>query len=120
MNKTSKKLGGYAEKIAAEYLEKKGLKVQKLNHRNNIGEIDIVAKDGDVFVFVEVKAKTGDQFGSPLDMVGYRKQEKLRKLAKSYFVQNELDESLYRIDVIAIDFSQNQPKIDWIKSAVEE
>lgn len=120
MNSKSKELGNIAEKTAAEYLEKQGLKIKELNHRNKIGEIDIIAQDGDIYVFVEVKAKTSNRLGGPADMVGYKKQEKLKKLARYYFFQNELEELDYRIDVVALDFSVTPPKISWIKSAVEE
>lgn len=69
-------------------------------------------------VFVEVKTKMGDALGSPEEMVGLRKQKKLKEVAELYLIENELDDN-YRIDVVAVDLSKPQPKINWLKSAVE-
>lgn len=120
MTKQRKKLGSEAEKMAARYLAKQGLEIIEFNHRNKIGEIDLIAKDGDVFVMVEVKAKTGVGRGSPEEMVDARKQRKLIRTAEGYFMLNEIENPDWRIDVVAVEFDQfGNHKTNWLKSAVE-
>lgn len=116
-----KKLGSEAERITADYLESQGLEILERNHRNRIGEIDIIAKEGSIFVFVEVKAKTGYGRGSPEEMVDRRKQRKIIQIAQAYFLQKEISDPEWRIDVVAVDFDNfGQYKINWLKSAVED
>lgn len=121
MTKQRKKLGSEAERITAEYLEGQGLKVLERNHRNKIGELDIVAKDGDIFIIVEVKAKTGTGAGSPEEMINYYKQKKLINTAKAYFMLKGIENPNWRIDVVAVDFDIfGDHKINWLQSAVED
>lgn len=121
MTKQRKKLGSEAERIAADFLRSRGLEIIELNHRNKIGEIDIIAKDGDIFVIVEVKSKTGIGRGSPEEMVDQRKQRKLIKTAEAYFMLNEIDEPDWRIDVVAVEYDNfGGYKINWLKNAVED
>lgn len=120
MTRQRKVLGNSAEDIAVGFLEKQGLKIVARNHRNKIGEIDIIAKDGDIFVIVEVKAKTGEGRGSPEEMVDFRKQRKVKRTAEAYFLEKEVEDPDWRIDVVAVEFDLlGNPKINWIKSAVE-
>ncbi|MCX6811913.1 MAG: YraN family protein, partial [Candidatus Berkelbacteria bacterium] len=118
MTQKSQKLGNKGEEIACEFLKRQGLEIIARNYRNQMGEIDIIAKDGDILVFVEVKTKKGNELGSPEEMVGLKKQRKLKKVSQMYFVENDLEPN-YRIDVIAVDFSLILPRINWLKSAVE-
>lgn len=122
MTKQRKKLGSKAERIAAQYLERHGLKIIEFNHRNKIGEIDLIAQDGDIFVIVEVKSKTGVGRGSPEEMVDQHKQRKLIKTAQAYFLEQEIEDPDWRIDVVAVEFNDLTPsyKINWLKSAVED
>jgi putative endonuclease len=118
MTKKSQKLGNKGETIASEFLQKQGLKIIERNYHNNLGEIDIICREADILVFVEVKTKTGSDLGSPEEMVGLKKQKKLRDISQLYLVENELEEN-YRIDVVAVDCSCLPPQINWLKSAVE-
>lgn len=102
MKNGNKILGTFAENEACEALKRKGFKILKRNFHNRFGEIDIIAKDGDTTVFVEVKAKTGIFLGTPEEMINSQKLSKIRKLASVYL--NGLS-VLCRIDVIAIVFS---------------
>ncbi|MBU2595636.1 YraN family protein [Patescibacteria group bacterium] len=121
MTKQRKKLGSEAEGITADFLRSKGLRIIELNHRNKIGEIDIIAKDGDIFIIVEVKSKTGIGRGSPEEMVDRRKQRKLIRTAEAYFMLQEIDEPDWRIDVVAVEYDNfGDFKINWLKNAVEE
>ena len=89
---------------AEEYLMQKGYKILERNFRNRSGEIDIIAKDGEYFCFIEVKYRTTNDFGSPLEAVDYRKQNQIRKVAMYYLMKNKLSEwTPCRFDVIGFE-----------------
>ena len=94
--------GKTSEIIAANYLKKKGYKILKTNYKNKIGEIDIIAKDKDYIVFVEVKARMSRAFGDPLEAIDEQKQWKIRSVANIYLMQNKQTEANCRFDAIAI------------------
>ncbi|OGG12620.1 hypothetical protein A2875_05415 [Candidatus Gottesmanbacteria bacterium RIFCSPHIGHO2_01_FULL_46_14] len=96
--------GRLAEDYAAETLKKKGLKILERNFGNKFGEIDIIAQDQDTLVFVEVKAKTGIEFGLPEEMISPRKLQKVRNTAMVYTKGKSLP---CRIDVVAVVLDQN-------------
>lgn len=100
MNDKRTWLGG--EAIAKEYLQKCGLKILQTNYKTNFGEIDIIARDGDYFVFVEVKARATLKFGRPAEAVTKTKQHKLRQLATAYLTSKKLFPSLMRFDVVEV------------------
>jgi len=82
----------------------KGYKILERNFRNRGGEIDIIAKDKDYFCFIEVKYRTTNEFGSPLEAVDFRKQNQIRKVALYYLMKNKLSEwTPCRFDVIAFE-----------------
>lgn len=86
---------------AEEYLLQNGYKILERNFRNRSGEIDIIAKDGECFCFIEVKYRTTNDFGNPFEAVDYRKQNQIRKVANYYFMKNKLSEwTPCRFDVI--------------------
>jgi putative endonuclease len=118
MTLKSKKLGNKGEEIAVDFLKKQGLEIIARNYRNKAGEIDIICREADIFVFIEVKTKMGNQLGTPEEMVGLKKQKKLKQITQMYFMEKEMEPN-YRIDVIAVDFSQIPSSINWLKSAVE-
>ena len=70
-------LGIYGEKLALKYLKKQKYKILEKNFRCALGEIDIVAKDGGFLVFVEVKTRSSNAFGEPMEAVDFYKQRKL-------------------------------------------
>lgn len=109
---TSKQISGIkGEDLAASYLSKKGYKIIKRNFRARGGEIDIIAKDGDTLVFIEVKARSTDEFGSPLEAITYRKMKSLIKTAEFYKIKNPNLPELMRIDAVAISLdSENKVK----------
>ena len=80
--------GKISEKLVAKHLKKLGYKVVNRNFTTPYGEADLVVNKDGVIVFVEVKARTSDLFGEPKDAVGYKKQEKYRKIA-SYYMQKK-------------------------------
>ena len=101
MNK--RQVGTSYEKIAAAYLEKNGYVVLEHNYRNKIGEIDIVAKDGEYLCFVEVKYRKTKYYGMAVEAVDYKKQKIIYKVAEIYLSSNRLSiETPCRFDVVAI------------------
>ncbi len=98
-------IGREGEKLAVDYLNKKGYKILEKNFRTKLGEIDIIAKDGNFIVIVEVKRRFSDKFGEPELAVNYRKQQKLKKLAL-YYLKHIGKEYPVRFDVIAIKGSE--------------
>ena len=104
------------EIIAAEYLRKKGFKILELNHKNKIGEIDIIAKDKDCLVFVEVKVRMSRAFGDPAEAVDFKKQQKLRRVVELYLIMKKVIDEKCRFDVVSILGDEN-PQINHILNA---
>jgi len=129
-----KQTGASGEDLAAQYLKKSGYKIIAQNYRTKIGEIDILAQIKEktpassflfflkrrqsVIVVVEVKTKSGADFGEGFEMVNYFKQRKLLSLAK--LIQAEYPDQTIRIDVISVDMSIKPPEIKHFENAVEE
>lgn len=102
--------GRQGEEIARQYLITKGFEIIEHNFRTRFGEIDIIAADRKTLVFVEVKVKIGDQFGSPEEMIGPGKRWQIRQMAEVYLQQNPQIAISYpqqRLDAVCII---NQPK----------
>lgn len=102
MKDFNRKTGQLVENLAAGALEQKGYQILKRNFSNRFGEIDIIAQDKNTLVFAEVKAKTGEEFGMPEEMINPAKLQKIRHMAQIYMDDKTL---LCRIDVIAVVLS---------------
>jgi len=114
-----KALGTKGEDLAVTFLKKKGYKIIARNYKTFIGEIDIIAKDGNITVFIEVKTRTNDSFGYPFVAVNTKKKKKLKNLALLY-LKNKGQESPVRFDVFSIFYMDNGKKvIEHIKDAFE-
>jgi putative endonuclease len=96
-------LGKSGEDRAVEELERRGYAVLARRYRTKHGEIDIVARDGDTTVFVEVKARATAEFGTAAEAVTRRKQLQLASMARDYLARSQLTEAPCRFDVVAID-----------------
>jgi putative endonuclease len=105
-----KLLGNRGERAAIRFLRKQGYRILHRQYRNRIGEIDIVAKDGNGIVFVEVKTRTSVAAGNPVEAVTLSKQKQLTKLALSYLKRYGLLEHAARFDVIAIVWPKDAAK----------
>ena len=104
---STRNLGLLGEQIASRFLENLGYKIIERNFSSKLGEIDIVALDGDILVFVEVKARWSDNFGLPEEAITPQKIRKIIKTAQYYKLKHpQLPESL-RIDAIALDIVLN-------------
>ena len=116
LNKRS--TGNKGEDIACEFLTKLGYKIIERNYQFGHGEIDIIAKDGEILVFVEVKYRKSLEYGPPELAIPKSKQKQIRKIAEAYLYQNEIKDTSCRIDVIAIlHFPKEEPKINHIINA---
>ena len=109
--------GKVGEAIATDFLKQKGYKIIANNYKNKIGEIDIIAKDGDCLVFVEVKARMSRAFGDPAEAVNYYKQQKIRNVATLYLKQHHMLETNCRFDVLSILGQQTDAEIRHIENA---
>lgn len=98
-----KTLGALGEKKAAQYLKKRGYRIREKNFRCREGEIDIVAQDRDYLVFVEVRTRTGSEFGTPEESVTVAKRGRLVSVAMAYLQTHRNLPSLWRFDVVAIE-----------------
>lgn len=110
--------GQQGEDLAAAFLKKNGLRIRARNVRLKSGEIDLVAQDGDTLVFVEVKARTSNLFGSPLEAVDNRKIRQVSRAAQEYLLRQNLPEQAMRFDVIGILLT-TPPQITHIENAFE-
>lgn len=119
MSQQRKKIGKIGEDLAASFLTKKGYKILERNWRCFLGEIDIIAQKDKIWVFCEVKTKSNENFGLPEEMVGSKKQKKLKELAEFYLKEKDLLEKkvIFRIDVVAVDLIKEEIRL--IENAVE-
>ncbi|MCD5411912.1 YraN family protein [Thermodesulfovibrionales bacterium] len=108
--------GSRGEDIAAIYLEKNGYKVLCRNYKTPLGEADIIVKQKNTVVFVEVKARANDFFGQPFEAVDHRKQERLKRVALYYLKQNKI-ETPVRFDIISIILMDGKETVNHIIEA---
>ncbi len=115
-----RKIGNTAEVIALQYLSKCNLQLVEKNYLTKLGEIDIIMldKNNNELVFVEVRYRKNTNFGSATDTIGSDKQTKITKTAQ-YYLQSrrQYRDFTCRFDVIGIEYSLKNPKINWIKNA---
>jgi len=111
--------GEAGEALAARLLSKRGYKILETNHRNPLGEIDLIARDGDTLVFVEVKTRQSLHFGNPKWAVTPRKQRKLSMVALYYLKTTGQSQSKARFDVVAIHSTGRRPEIELVRNAFE-
>ena len=95
-------LGVKGETLAKDYLIKNKYKILEVNYTNKLGEIDIIVKQKDTIVFVEVKTRSSTKFGFPCESVTKHKQEKIKQVASVYLIKNKKTCANCRFDVIDI------------------
>jgi putative endonuclease len=115
--------GKAGENLAADFLLKNGLKVLERNFRCPLGELDIIARDGQVIVFVEVRARVPGPRGYhilPQESIAGKKQRRLVRLAQWYLKQRGLERSAARFDVVGVAWLEDgTPDLNWIVNAFE-
>lgn len=110
-------VGRRGEDIAAEYLERRGMKVLCRNFHSRHGEIDIIARDGEYTVFVEVKARSSQRYGRGIEAIGARKRNAVARTAQLYAYENGLLDTPMRFDAVEVDFSDGKIKVRYLKNA---
>jgi len=117
---SGKNLGRAGEDLAASFLEGQGYRIVTRNYRKRFGEIDIIAEDGSDLVFVEVKTRSSNTFGSPLEAVDLRKQLRMARAALDYMSGSGLHDRSARFDVVAVHLRQDKPaRIDHVRNAFD-
>ena len=115
--KHNQRIGKWGEDTAAEYLIQRGHEISARNVRTPYGEIDIVSKQGDTTIFVEVKTRTSNTMGLPEESITPRKREHMLACADHYAAEHEIDH--WQIDVIAIEGKPGlTPKITHFENAL--
>ena len=109
-------IGLRGETIAALFLRLKGYRIEARNWRCSLGEIDIVARDGDTVVFVEVKSRTGPSAGAPEEAVTTTKQRRLVQLAMAYLAKRGGDVPC-RFDVVTVAIALPVPRVRHFRAA---
>ena len=114
--------GILGEKLAKDFLEKRGYHILATNYRCPEGEIDIIARHNDYLVFIEVRAKRSLEFGSPEESITATKMQRLRACAYRYQQEHDNLPSSWRIDVVAVEIDEKgKPlRIELIENAVSE
>ena len=100
--KSQRSKGKIGEDVAANFLKENGYEILEQNYYFNHGEIDIVAKEGNVLVFVEVKSRRTTTFGEPEESVTPKKQELLRRTAEGYVIEKNIEDMNCRFDVVSV------------------
>jgi len=95
-------VGAFGEDLAARYLVVRGMAILERNWQCDLGEIDLVARDGDALVVCEVKTRRGAGFGTPAEAVTLRKAARLRKLAVRWLTEHRVTPAEVRIDVVSV------------------
>jgi putative endonuclease len=110
--------GDFGERLASEFLTNLGYEIIKRNYHFGHGEIDIIAKDRETLVFVEVKYRKTLGFGHPETAISKSKQKQIKKNAEGYLYENQIKDQNCRIDVIAIlHLKDSEPQINHIINA---
>lgn len=113
--KHNKILGAQGEQIAAQFLEKEGYKILERNFRySRFSEIDIIAKDNDTIVFVEVKTRSTTNFGHPFEAVNHKKLINIFKAGLAFLKNTKEHYKRYRIDIISV-LKSEPPVVEHLK-----
>lgn len=112
----------HGERIAARELERRGYRILERRWTCRLGEIDLVARDGDVLVIVEVKTRTRTDFGRAVDAVDHRKQQRLARLARAYLARHArlARDRVVRFDVVGVQISaRGQASVEVLPNAFD-
>jgi putative endonuclease len=105
-------LGIRGEDLACAELQRRGYAILERRYRTRYGEIDIVARDGEVTVFVEVKTRTGDGYGDGAEAVTPWKQRRIANMSLDFVSRRRLHDRPCRFDVVAVDLTGPAPRVD--------
>lgn len=108
---SKKELGKKGEKLAARFLEGKGLNILERNFHTRSGEVDIIASDSDKIVFVEVKLRRSRRFGTAIESVDEEKLEKVTAAGQEWLQKQGLERAPWRVDIVAIEGE----RVEWLR-----
>jgi len=115
--KHNQRIGKWGEDVASEHLTQRGYEIIGRNVRTPYGEIDVIAKQDNITIFVEVKTRTSNKMGLPEESITPRKQEHMIACAEHYAAENEIDH--WQIDVISIEGKPGaEPTITYFENAL--
>ncbi len=117
MPSPSQTSGQRAEDLAHDYLLSQGLSCLARNYRCRRGEIDLIMKEGETIVFIEVRMRRSTRFGTAEESIGWRKQQKIIATALHFLHARRLDYSPVRFDVLALPGNKDRANIRWIRDA---
>jgi putative endonuclease len=112
-------LGKYGEQLALKKIKSLGYSEIARNYRCPLGEVDLIAKDGDCLVFIEIKTRKGRAPGYAKEAVNARKRRQISKVALAYMKSRECCDVRARFDVIAVSVGQGTPQIEVVKNAFD-
>jgi len=113
----NQRIGQWGEETATEYLTQRGYEIVARNIRTPYGEIDVIAKQNDIIIFVEVKTRTSNTMGLPEESITPRKREHMLAAADHYAAENKIDH--WQIDVVAIEGKPGtKPVITYFENAI--
>jgi putative endonuclease len=119
MSQARQVLGKYGEDLACLELERRGYAIVARRYRRRGGEIDIIARDGETTVFVEVKARDGHEFGDAAEAITRLKQRRMAQIALDYLMRHHLDNRPARFDVVSIHLEAGRPVVDLFQNAFD-
>jgi putative endonuclease len=111
MTMARQRLGARGESLACQALEGRGYLVLHRRYRTRYGELDIVAQEAGVLVFVEVRARTSGRFGHPADSVTRQKQQRVAAMAEAYLGLEGQHDRVCRFDVVAVETDTEPPRV---------
>lgn len=114
--------GNLGERLGRNFLAKRGFQIIETNYRSPGGEIDIIARQGEWLVFVEVRTKRSRNFGTPEESITQRKKAKLVAVAEHYLQNHEPQPKSWRIDLVAVELDNRNraSRIELTENAVSE
>lgn len=119
MLENSREKGALAEQTAKLYSEELGYKFVQANYFSNVGEIDLIVRDGECLVFIEVKSRWSDSFGTAEFAVNKSKLMKMKKTAQDFLYKTKTKASEYRFDMMALNWVNGVPTIVHYKNVLQ-
>ncbi|MDA1073729.1 MAG: YraN family protein [Proteobacteria bacterium] len=117
----SRQTGQWAEGLALDYLTDKGLHLVERNFQCRVGELDLVMLDQQILVFVEVRYRRNDRYGSGLETITFRKQRTLLQAARFYLLRTpQYAHAASRFDVVSVGGPNYAPSFQWTRGAFAE
>jgi putative endonuclease len=105
-------LGKLGEDLACDELQRRGYAILERRYRTRFGEIDIIAREAGAVVFIEVKARAGDEFGGAAAAVTRLKQHRIAQMATDFLARRHLLDQSCRFDVVTVDFRDGRPSVE--------